>query len=580
MLPALSQRVRWALVVAAGMLLLVAIDVWWVATYRHGYPLDIDEAGYTLIGFVDYLGLRGGGLHGWWEAIQNQAPNAPLVPAVTSLLLVVKAGVLEGFATLIGFLVLLVFAIYGLAERLAGPRLGALAALVVATSPGCFLFAREYIFALPVAALLACAVYALLRSEGLRVRRWAIGCGAALGLMLLARTMAVAFVPGVLAAAVVALVTRERNSTRRGLANLGLLLGTGVAVSATWYAHNLQSVINYLTGYGYGAQSSQYGASHAVISWGRFRAVAERITVDDLLVPLAVLMLAGLVAVAVATIKRVVEADDRRTTLAKLARSDALGVAIVFAAGYAALMSSQNGGNGFTFPLTVLLPPLAVLALSVYRVAVVPAVAALAAIAALNVAATSDIWEGLSRNRLVSVPGFGALPWLNGVPHAVGGIRVQVPGPETRFDNRDRGWPRADEGLAQFLVEKVGTPTTTPVVAFASHNRVLNTNTVELAGILRFHRSIPLTLLSAEGGDTVAAYARQLSDPQFGLPTVLVTMDRNTGDFPPLVTQAYAETAARRLHFRVIHTMRLPDGRLVRVWLQQLPKNRAATGGG
>jgi 4-amino-4-deoxy-L-arabinose transferase-like glycosyltransferase len=195
-LPA-NQAARWALVVAGGCLLLVALNVWWVATYRHGYPMDVDENGYTSIALIDYLSLKGAGLHAWWEAVQNQTPNAPLLPAVTSLAMTVKAGVLEGFGVLIGFLVLLIFAVYGIGERLAGPRLGALAALVVGTSEGAFLFTREYIFALPAAALLACAVFAVLRSDGMRRRRWALAAGAALGLMLQARTMAVAIVPGV-----------------------------------------------------------------------------------------------------------------------------------------------------------------------------------------------------------------------------------------------------------------------------------------------------------------------------------------------------------------------------------------------
>ncbi len=403
-LPALSERARWALVVAAGALLLVAIDVWWVATYRHGYPLDVDEAGYTTIALADYFGLRGGGLHGWWEVVQSQTPNAPLVPAITSLIFVVKAGMLEGFATLIGFLVLLAFAIYGIAERLVGPRLGALAALVVATSPGAFAFTREFIFALPTAALLACAVYALLRSEGLRRRRWAIASGTALGLMLLTRTMAVAFVPGVLVAAVVSLLAQERERTElaRRFLNLGLLVLTGGAVAATWYLRNLKPVFDYLTGFGYGAQSSNIGVEHSLISWARWRSVAERMTVDDLLVPLAALVFIGLVAVAATAIRRVLNSDDRRSALAALARTDALSVAIIFTAGYVALTSSRNGGEGFTFPLTVLLPPLAILALCRFRSAVAPAVALLAIIAALNVAATSDIWDGLARTRLVA----------------------------------------------------------------------------------------------------------------------------------------------------------------------------------
>lgn len=567
-LPA-SQRARWALIVALGSLALVALDVWWVATFRHGYPFDVDEAGYTSIALADYLGLRGGGLHGWWEVVQNQTPNAPLLPAITSLVMVVKAGVLEGFGVLIGFLVLLTFAIYGIGERLAGPRLGALAALVVATSEGAFLFTREYIFALPAAALLACSVYALLCSDGLRKRRWAIACGAALGLMLLARTMAIAFVPGVFAATLLAMVARERTELGRRFLNLGLLTVTGVAVAATWYVKNLQPVLDYLTSFGYGSQSTYYGPENSTISWGRFRSVAERMISSDLLVPLAAMILLGLIALGVVAVRRVVDSDDRRNTLLSMAGSDAVGVAIVIAAGYAALMSSQNGGNGFTFPIAVLLPPLAVVAMRHFRAATIPAVAVLALIAALNIAATSSLWDSVSRTRLVEVPGIGWLPWVNGTPHAVGGIRDQVPGPETRFDDRDRGWPEADQSLAALLMPPAESELEPPITAFASRHRAISSNSVELAALLTYHRPIPFTQLQAEPNDSVATYVHQLSDPQFGQPTVLVTMNRNTDDFDPLVTQAYAEAAARRLGFHQIRATTLPDGRRMRVWVKQ-----------
>ena len=120
-----------------------------------------------MIGIIDFLGFESGGLSGWWEAVQNQTPNAPLLPALTSIVLIVKPGVLEGFGVLIAFAALLTLATYGIGERLAGPRLGALAALAVGTCQGVFVFTREYIFALPTAAFLACSVYALIRSEGM-----------------------------------------------------------------------------------------------------------------------------------------------------------------------------------------------------------------------------------------------------------------------------------------------------------------------------------------------------------------------------------------------------------------------------
>lgn len=563
-----DERVRWALIVAVGALLLVALDIWWIATYRHGYPLDVDEAGYTGIGLVDYIGFKAGGLHGWWEAVQTQTPNAPLIPAITSVLLLAKPGILEGFGTLTGFMVLLTFATYGIGERLAGARLGALAALVVATSHGTFIFAREYIFALPTAALLACAMYALLRSERLEVRRWAIACGASLGLMVLARTMAVAFVPGVLVAAAVLALRGGPAAIRARSANLALLIGAGVVVAALWYWRNLQPVLDYLTNYGYGAQSSYYGASHSAVSWARLHGVAERMTFDDLLVPLATLLFVALVALLFVAGRRLVEARDRRKAAFELVTSAPFAVGVVFVSGYAALMSSQNGGDGFTFPLAVLLPPLAVIALRYFKFAVIPAVTLLAVIAVVNIAATSNISNSLSRTRLVQVPGFGELPAVNGVTHAVGAIRVQVPGPTTHFGSTDRGWIEVDEALAGMLLGRTDPYGTPPVTAFASRNRVISSNSVGLASLAKYQTPLAFTQLNAEP-DTVKSYLRQLTDPKFGSPTALITMSRNTNDFPPVVTQRYATLAARRVGFRRVRAFTLPDGRELYVWFKK-----------
>lgn len=564
-LPA-SERARWALIVAAGVLALVALNLWWVLTYRKGFPLNVDEAGYTSIALTDWLGFHNVGLHGLWSAIQSQTPNAPLLPALTSALLIVKTGVMEGFVVLIGFFALLAFAAYGIGERLAGPRLGALAALAVATSEGALLFSREYVFALPTAALLSCAVYALLRSERMQRRRWAIACGVALGLMVLARTMAVAFVPGVLAAALVAMLAIDRTGMKRRFLNLGLTVVAAVVVAATWYFHNLEPVWEYLTSFGYGSQSTYYGAEHSAVSWGRFRAVAERVIADDLLVPLTVLVLLGLVTLAVVAVHRVAAAENRRRALLELAAGDSVAVAIVIAAGFAALMTSRNGGNGFSLPPSMLLPPLAVVALRFHPIAAAPVAVLVAAIAALNLAATSSLWEGLAKPRFVAVPGFGEQAWLNGTPRPVGAVRAQVPGPATEFVDSDRGWPEADEELGAKLLRRIEAGVPSAVVAFASRHRAISSNSVELALLLYHDTSIPFTQLEAEPSDTVGTYVRQLTDPEHGQPGMLITMNRNTDDFPPLVTQGKAEAAARRVGFHRIWAMTLPDGRRLRLW--------------
>ncbi len=567
-----SERGRWALVVLLAALALVALDAWWIATFRHGYPFDVDEAGYMSISLNNYFGLDSGGLDTWWDTIQMQAPQAPLVPALTSVILIFNPGVLQGFATLAFFLIVLALATYGIAERLAGPRLGALAAIVVAASPGAFANLREFIFALPTAALLASAVYALLHTEGMQRSRWALACGAAVGLMLLARTMAVAFVPGIGAAALVALLLRPREDWPVGILNLGLLVVSAFAVAATWYWRNLDPVLDYLTDFGYGSEASNFGTDHATLSWGWWHAVATRITAGDLLLPLAALILAGLIAVAVEAVRRVREAGDRRAAVEGLLRSEVSIVAIVFAAGYVALSSSQNAGNGFTFPIAVLLPPLAVVALRLHRRAFVPVLALLAVITAFNIASTSTAWDGLSRERTVSVPGFGTVPLIDGVPKAVDTIREQVPGPDTRFDRSDRAWPRASYELARYIVDDLGTPTATPVAAFGSRNRVINTNTLTLASLQRYQRlRIPMIQLLPDQGNDPAAYLGPLRDPTYGPPGIVITIRPSAGDFEPILNRVAVEEAARRTGFRLVRTMELPNSTQVRIWQRRAP---------
>jgi hypothetical protein len=289
-------------------------------------------------------------------------------------------------------------------------------------------------------------------------------------------------------------------------------------------------------------------------------------TVQDLLLPLAALLVAGLAVVAVAVVRRLVRAPDRIAALWRLAASDGLAVAIVVAAGYAALVSSQNAGNGFSLPIAVLLPTLAVLALRLHPRAALPSLAVVALVAGFNFISNLNVWDAVSRPRTASVPGFGSLPYANAVPRSVSAIREQVPGPETHFVDRDKGWLRADRALVEQLVEWNGPYGELPVTTFASRHRAISSNSAQLASVLRYHVSIPFNQLIAEPHDSVANYVDQLRDPAYGHPSVVITMSTNAGDFAPTVTQPYAEAAARRLGFRIARTMRLPDGRTMRLW--------------
>jgi hypothetical protein len=105
------------------------------------------------------------------------------------------------------------------------------------------------------------------------------------------------------------------------------------------------------------------------------------------------------------------------------------------------------------------------------------------------------------------------------------------------------------------------------VVALASRHRLVNTNSVGLAAALWWGKDIPFAQLSGDpGADTPAAYAAYLSAPEHGRPNMLLTTNDTQGDFAPVVTQPYAEQAARGLGFHVVRTAIQPDGRELKLW--------------
>ena len=505
--------------------------------------------------------------------VQTQAPQAPLVPALTSLILVFSQGVMQGFATLRHLPG--VFGHGQLRDRTAtsGPRFGALAAIVVAASPGAFAFSPELIFALPAAALLAAPSIRCFAARGMqrtasrspRRRDWADAAR---------KDDDSRLRPGIAASApIVALLVRPRQDSLPGALNLAV---AGRSAHSRWLrpgTGGLDFSRRIPDRFGYGAEAANFGKGHATFSWSWWHAAATLMTSADLLLPLAVLVLAALIAIGVAAVRRVLEADNRRSAIGRLLRSEVLGVTIVFLAGYLALSTSRNSGSGFTLPIAVLLPPIAVVALRIHRRAVVPAVAAVVLVTGLNVLATSSFSEALARKRIVDLPLFGAVPWVNGVPRAVEAIRAEAPGPETRFDTRDRGWPRADVAFSRYLFERLSTPLEVPLVAFGMRNRVFNTNTVQLQALQAFRQGVPAEQLVADFGNGPAAYVSQLTDPTNGIPGVVLTMSSNEGDFSPRTNQASVEAAAQRVGLRVARTMTLPDGRLLRIWVKRNPRS-------
>ena len=207
----------------------------------------------------------------------------------------------------------------------------------------------EFVFALPAAALLACAVYALLRSEGMQ--------RTALGARLRGRHRADAACtdddgrlrPGIAGRrADGAPSCGPGGQLATGRAQHGRAALAAFAVAATWYWRNLDSVDRIPDRLRIRRRSSaNFGKPPTQFLLGL---VARRGHADRRFRPAGSarcgLVLVGLVAVAVAAVSRIWDASDRRgAALLVSCESDAASVGHRLRAGYLALSTSRNGGS-------------------------------------------------------------------------------------------------------------------------------------------------------------------------------------------------------------------------------------------
>jgi hypothetical protein len=175
--------------------------------------------------------------------------------------------------------------------------------------------------------------------------------GAAVGLMLLARTMAVGFLPAIVVATAIVVVW-----DRRTLANLALAGGAALAVAAPWWISSRDALYDYLFGFGYGRISQHYGASGVVERIEtRWRNLGEDLRV------LRWVGLAILVAIAGGALVRTIRARGGPGDVAtrphgdRLDRRSTLAVAALVLVGYLTLLTTRNQGVWFELPLELLL---------------------------------------------------------------------------------------------------------------------------------------------------------------------------------------------------------------------------------
>jgi len=557
--PRITRRELTAIVFLCAAFLL--LNAWWVWRFRLGQPLDIDEAGYFSRSFRDFRALQTGGLPAWIGAIETGGMQAPLTPALSSLLYLAGGpSIFAGFFVPMLAGAVTVAATFSIGKSVGSTRLGILSALLVASSPALIDYSRDYTFAAPVTAITAIALLALIRSRRLRIRGWAYVFGVFLGLMPLARTMAIAFVPGLLAAAAIQVAIDDRRAqlSRRFFS----VVLVAVLVSATWLMHSGRDVIRYLVGYGYGMHSTEFGERQSLLSPASWLETARNIA-GTMFLPGFAILIAG-AAIVLFMEARTAREIGIKSTARKILSSPMLPLVALVIGGLCALTSSGNKGSGFVLPLV---PPMFVLACWAFlkltngKDLIVAIVGYFATVLWLTMVALSPP---------LALPWQATLPALGAITISDGRGNIQLYELAGGFSGRNplmpvdpvdgRRWLRT----IAIVSDDVGMRRP---VAFGFRHRLLNGNAMDVERLLSGKIDIAHAMVDPiVYGNSIDAYVRWLTTGDAAASCVLATADDRRGQFPPAVTSRLMEAAALRAGFTRFRSHRLPDGASVTVW--------------
>lgn len=221
----------------AGLLVgLAAVMVVWLGIDRR--PPEWDHANHLERAVACHRSLAAPGRDWLREIIAESSFYPPIVTCAAGVLYFALPVVpLTAQAVIWAFLVVGTLAVFGLGRRLLDAEAGLLAAFLFATAPFVVFMLLNFQLDLPLAAMVALALYTLVRTEDLSVGRWALGLGLVLGLGMLTKPPFAAYLSGpLLWAAWRGLRAPER---RARLLHLLAALGVAAAIALPWYGPRL-----------------------------------------------------------------------------------------------------------------------------------------------------------------------------------------------------------------------------------------------------------------------------------------------------------------------------------------------------
>ena len=227
-----SARARpWLLLAALLIGLSVVITIWLSIDRR---PAEWDHANHLKRAVDCFRTLSEPGHDRLREILETSSFYPPIAPCAAGVLYFVFPIVpLTAQSVMLAFLALGVASTFALGRRLLDEPAGLLAAFFVATAPFVIFSLTNFQLDLPLMAVVALALYALVRTEEFSRPGWSVGCGLVLALGMLTKPpFAVYLLPQLLWTIWRVVSAPDR---RRRLALLLLALLIGGAVALPWY---------------------------------------------------------------------------------------------------------------------------------------------------------------------------------------------------------------------------------------------------------------------------------------------------------------------------------------------------------
>ncbi|MDH6296595.1 ArnT family glycosyltransferase [Agrobacterium fabrum] len=532
--------------------LFAAVSIRWVLLYRYGGALDIDEAGYIAYSIALERAFVGGGVGGWLHAFFTPMGQAPLTMVFASWLLVVGGTHSEWIALLTNSFVFffLLYTVYKLAKKEYTHIVGFFSVLFVASNPYIIDYSRSFNFSTSTALFFLATIYCFRQSEGMSKLYWVAATGFCAGLMVMSRTMALAFLP---AFAIVFLIESLLWQTPWRRLVLSIFVGCVcfVMICGPWFAVNFKIVFEYLFTFGYGQKAAEYGKGDGIFSYEN---IASRLNLlDSIKIYHVILFIFGAFFVF---LNLFLPRTDNKKGL-----SFSSHVLLLCCLCFLTLMSSRNIGSAFDLPL---FPPLTIIGVgavarvirkSAIRTAVI-VIALFGATPIYLVYADQRLCEKAEGALTSFGYGFSDIAYCGGniQRYVVDRNGPQSEGSEIR--RRGEAWRNVSAGLTEKLTALPGSERG---VAFASRHMLVNVNTVNLDRIKFVGSFLPVQQIEpAVMGNSSSDYAEWLSSDPISGACYVVVLNKTQGEFASAVDPDNLREALMELKYSVAATVQTP----------------------